>query len=102
MVAVDEEVAAGGCSLDRLFQRVRDFRRLGADFLDASLVFYRDGAEVRAVPRAEFRKLADSGAVDASTVVYDVTAEALGDLRHGRWTRPASQSWHGAAFGLKG
>jgi hypothetical protein len=39
--------------------------------------------------RAEFRERGD-----AHTIVFDTTAQTLGELRNGGWERKAELSWH--------
>ena len=62
-------------------------------------VFYRGPhGEVRRAERAEFRRLAQAGEVDADTVVFDTTLTRVGGLRDGSWERPAREAWHRQAF----
>lgn len=102
-IGVDESrLPPSGCSIDSLTNALRSFgAELGAELIDAPDVTYRDGDAVRAVDRKEFTRLAETGAVDAGTIVFDKTAARVGDLRNGRWERPARESWHGRAFDLK-
>ena len=91
-----------GCSVDRIFKLMRDFRsRLGVDLLDSGLLFYRtpDG-KVASVPRHEFRQLVKDGAVTADTPVFDGSVSRLEDLYSGGFEKPAAQSWHGSTYGL--
>ena len=98
-VAVDEQSVSGGCGIDQLYRRVRELRKSeGVDLLDASLVFWREGDAVRSDTRAGFRKLAEIGEVGPETLVYDTTAERLGVLRDGGFTRRAADSWHANAL----
>jgi hypothetical protein len=102
VVAADRNAVSGGCSVDRMYRQVRSLMvSAGTDLLDTTLVFWREGAQVRSATRGEFRKLAESGAVDANTVVFDTTAETLGAIRSGSWERPAAAAWHGEAFPLR-
>lgn len=103
VVAADEGAQPGGCSIDGLFNLMRVFERdLGVALLDSTLVFYRDSSgTVCSATRAEFRELATAGAVSASTIVFDTSIDRVAAYRDGRWERPAGESWHGAAFGLK-
>lgn len=102
VVAVPPEVAAGGCSIDGLFRLAGSFRSsAGVDLLDSSRVYWRDGGEIRSESRARFRALAEAGEVGPETEMFDTTAETLGELRSGRWTRPAADSWHAAAFSMQ-
>jgi hypothetical protein len=85
------------------YRRVRSLKEsAGADLLETTLVFWRDGDAVRSATRAEFRKLAEEGRVGPSTIVFDTTAETLGAIRSGAWEKRAAESWHAEAFNLAG
>jgi hypothetical protein len=71
---------------------------LGVDLVDHGPVAYRDGGEIRHVPRHRFAALAGSGRVTLDTIVFDNTVTSVGDVRSGRWERPAAGAWHGRAF----
>ena len=99
VVAADRRAVSGGCSVDKMYRQVRALREsVGADLLETTLVFWRDGDQVRSATRSEFRKLAEAGTVGPATLVFDTTAETLGAIRSGAWERPAAQSWHAEAF----
>ena len=90
VVAADEHSERSGCSIDRMFGTLKELEReLNVMILDSGRVFLREGQEVKAVGRGEFRTSAN-----ADTPVFDTTAERLGDLRSGAWERPAAASWH--------
>lgn len=90
IVAADEHREKSGCSIDRMFGTLKRLEQeLGVTILDANRVFLRDGGDVRAVPRGEFKNAASE-----ETRVFDVTAERLGDVRHGAWEKRAADSWH--------
>lgn len=91
LIAVDQQSETSGCSIDRMFGLLRQLERdLGAAILDPNLVFVRHGdGRVGAMTRDDFRASADP-----HTVVFDTLAERLGDVRSGRWERPAAESWH--------
>jgi hypothetical protein len=91
IVAADEHSEKSGCSIDRMFGTLRRLeQQFGVQILDSNRVFLRDGErQVRAVGRADFRN-----AATAETPVFDVLAEKLGEVRHGAWEKPASDSWH--------
>lgn len=102
VVAADRRAVSGGCSVDRMYRQVRALRdSVGADLLESTLVFWREGDAIRGATRSEFRRLAETGAVDAETVIFDTTAETLGAIRTGAWERRASDSWHAEAFPLR-
>lgn len=99
VIAADESRAsASGCSIDALLNHLAEMEaELELPLLDTSPVWYRypdrEGA-IRTVSRQEFRRLAAEGRVDASTMVFDLTVDRLGELRAGAWERPAGESWH--------
>jgi hypothetical protein len=100
-VAADERATGvSGCSTDTLFHTLGDAERgLGVALRDPSLVYYRDAeGEVRGVPRAEFRRLAQAGEVGEETVVFDNTVATVGDMRAGRWETRLRDAWHARAF----
>ncbi|HEY0591577.1 MAG TPA: hypothetical protein VGF40_07405 [Thermoanaerobaculia bacterium] len=102
VVAADRRAVSGGCSVDRMYRQIRALKEsVGADLLDTTLVFWRENGSVRSASRAEFRRLAEAGEVDAATVVVDTTAETLGAIRSGAWEKPAAAAWHADAFPLR-
>lgn len=100
MVAADEAAAGvSGCSIDALVRRMdRLGAALGVDLVEHGPVAYRDGDEIRHLPRHQFAALAASGQVTRDAVVFDNTITTVGDVRRGRWERPAADAWHGRAF----
>ena len=100
MVAADEAAAGvSGCSIDALVRRMdRLGSALGVDLVEHGPVAYRHGEEIHHVPRHRFAALAASGSVTPDTIVFDNTITSVGDMRSGRWERPAADAWHGRAF----
>lgn len=91
IVAADPDCEKCGSSIDALFRTVRQLEQeLGVAMMDPNRIFVRHGdGRVGAMTRAEFR---DRG--DAHTIVFDTTAQTLGELRSGGWERRAELSWH--------
>ncbi|HWW60511.1 MAG TPA: hypothetical protein VN181_04005 [Thermoanaerobaculia bacterium] len=91
VVGVDRSSETSGCSIDRMFGTLRNLESLlGISILDANRVFLRDASgDVAAIPRREFRSSAT-----LETIVFDVLAERLHEVRGGAWERPAAESWH--------
>jgi hypothetical protein len=81
---------------------VNRLRGLGTDLsvslIDHGSVWYRDGEEIRTASRAEFRALAESGAVGPETPVFDTGLTTIGSFRAGEFEQPAAATWHGRAF----
>jgi len=96
VIAVDKQSETSGCSIDRMFGLFRQLEReLNVKILDADRVFFRHGSgAIDAISRAEFRDRAD-----AHTIVFDTTAERLGEVRGGQWERRAEESWHRQLLG---
>ena len=66
--------------------------------VDHAPVWYREGGEVRTVPRARFRALASEGSVGPTDPVFDTSLTRISQARDGSLERPASETWHGPAF----
>lgn len=100
LVGVNEDAEApSGCSIDALVNRLRAIGdRIDVGFIDHAPVWYRDGAGVHTVSRADFRRLAREGTVDARTPVFDTSLTRISQLTDGGLERPAAESWHGRAF----
>ena len=101
MVAVDQaSVPPSGCSIDAMVAVLKDVEvRLGVALVDHGALYYRGPAgDILRVDRPTFRRRAEAGDVDGDTPVFDTTVTSLGDVRSGRWERPARSSWHGRAF----
>ncbi|HEX7154183.1 MAG TPA: hypothetical protein VF618_22030 [Thermoanaerobaculia bacterium] len=96
VVAVDKRSETSGCSIDKMFGTLKQLEQaLGVTILDSTRVFLRgDEGRVKALPRGEFRT-----AGTADTMVFDILAERLGDVRSGTWERRAADSWHKALVG---
>lgn len=91
-----------GCGIDASVHAVEAAAEAaGAALASPLLVYYRrpDG-RVEAVGRAAFRARAAAGEVDGTTRVFDLGVATLGDVRTGRFERPAAESWHATAFRL--
>jgi hypothetical protein len=88
---------ASGCSIDGLFRALKSLEAgIGTTMLDSSLVFYRDAAGfVHGLSRDDFAHLARTGAVDAATHVFDLSAVDVATYRE-KFERRASESWHAA------
>ncbi len=97
MVGVDDQVEPpSGCSIDALLRILAEVEReIGVEILGNAPVWYRDveGAPVR-VSRPMFKERAALGSIDGDTPVFDLTLTRVGDLRAGRFERPARDLWH--------
>jgi hypothetical protein len=102
LVGVDEAATgASGCSIDAMVHQLETLERaLGVALLDHGPVLFRRDDTIARLPRPDFAELARRGDVSPETIVFDNTVTRVGDLREGRWERPARESWHARAFGL--
>ena len=96
VVAADDAAQPGGCSVDRLFRLVGAMGdQAGIAFLDASLVFWREGdGNVRSATREEFHQLSANGEVGPATSVFDMTVGRLDAFHNGEFEKRATDSWH--------
>ena len=63
------------------------------------IVFFRDAeGQIRHLPRRAFREEVSAGRITADTPVFDLSITTLGELRDGRFERPAGTAWHATAF----
>ncbi len=99
-VAVDQrQVGPSGCSIDALVRQMKSLEQdIGIELVNHSPVVFRQGEEIKRVPREEFAALASSGDVGPDTTVFDNTLTTLGDVRAGRWETLVANSWHARAF----
>ena len=91
-----------GCGIDASVHVLEQASlEIGFEWLSALLVHYRsDDGTIHSVSRPDFRKLVEANRVHAGTIVFDLGIRFLGQLRAGRFERPARESWHGQAFGI--
>ena len=100
LVGVDVDAESpSGCSIDALTNALRGLgTELGLRLIDHAPVWYREGEEIRTVSRADFRALAEAGAVTPDTHVFDTSLTRIEQARAGELEKPARESWHGRAF----
>jgi len=100
LVGVDVDAEApSGCSIDALVNRLRVLgAELGVGLIDHAPVWFRAEGDIRSVPRADFRQLAEEGEVAPDVTVVDTTLTSMRQLREGALERPAADTWHGPAF----
>lgn len=99
LVAVDERaVPPSGCSIDALVGQLRALEaELGTEIVGGAPVWYRSGGTggaIERVSRPVFRDRARAGHITGETIVFDLSLERVGELRAGRFERPARESWH--------
>ncbi len=91
VIGIDKQAEASGCSIDRMYGVLRQAENdLRVSILDPGRVFFRhsDG-RIDTETREAFR---ENG--DLHTIVFDLTAERLGQIRSGAWEKRAEESWH--------
>ncbi|WP_412069737.1 hypothetical protein [Rubrivirga sp. IMCC43871] len=98
----DLNAGVSGCGIDAMERAVADALAAGGLGLAPALgVAYRDADGAwQHVPRPAFRRMVKAGEAGAETVVLDVTAATVGDLRAHGVERPAGETWAAQAFAL--
>lgn len=91
VIAADERVSPGGCSIDSLFRFVRALgEHLDVDMLGSGKIWYRDKAgEIRGAERAELRK---SDQIQPESPIFDTSLDRLANYRQS-FEQPARNSW---------
>lgn len=94
IIAVDEKQAmASGCSIDKSLAFIKALEQeFGLNLLDRMQVAYRKGDVIEVCSLNEFEKLANNGAVDAATIVFNnmITSKEGFDSN---WEIPLKESW---------
>ncbi len=100
LVGVDVDAEApSGCSIDALVNRLKALGDgMNVTLIDHAPIWYRDGEDVRMLPRAEFRSLVAEGGVGPDVPVFDTTLTRIAQAREGALEQAASATWHGKAF----
>lgn len=98
----DLNAGVSGCGIDAMERAVAEaLAAEGLALAPALGVTYRDReGEWHSAPRPAFRRLVRAGEAGPETVVLDVTARTLGDLRARGVARPAADTWAARAFAL--
>ena len=96
LLAADEaQMAASGCSIDASVRFIQQLgKRLGIDFLQRTLVWYRD-EQGKMVPSQlnKFWALRKAGVVTDRTRVFNTLVRNVAEFRD-QWELPFSDSWH--------
>lgn len=94
LLAGESKDGISGCSIDSsvsVFKLLREKYRL--DALNRNLVFFRDGSNIKAIPRIQFGELASQGLIDSAITIFNLGIETVEDLRRGLFEQPLAQSW---------
>ena len=95
VLQVDEtNQPATGCSIDESVHAMKELeKRLGIGFFNRQRVAYIADGKVENCSMIEFKKLAQSGAVDGQTQVFNNTLSTVEEFEGG-WLTTAGESWH--------
>lgn len=91
---------ASGCSIDGLFRGLRVLEQtLGTRLVAGGRVFYRDtNGTVQQAARNDVRSLAERGAIDPTTRIFDTSVTSARGWRE-HFERPVRESWVEALLG---
>lgn len=88
-----------GCAIDAMLRQLYKLADLlELPLLDAQKVLVRSAGGLTVVPKARLEALLQSGELDGSTPVLDLTLQHLGELREGRLERPLARTWIGRKY----
>ena len=100
IIAVDEKQAmASGCSIDKSVAFIKAVEQeFQLQLLDRMQVAYRKDEAIEVCSLKEFEKMANNGAVDAATIVFNnmiTTKEGFDSA----WEIPLKESWQNRVLG---
>ncbi|MDR6945052.1 ABC transporter ATPase [Mucilaginibacter pocheonensis] len=95
ILIVDESQAgASGCSIDKSVHFMKQLeQRFNISLFDRFNLAYRDGKEVRSLPRHAFEDMLKQGKINTETIVYNNMVQNVGELET-KWEVPFKHSWH--------
>jgi hypothetical protein len=99
VIGLNQEInAASGCSIDASVNFIQKLQeRFNVELLDRMNVTFLQGEEIVYKPLSDFRKMAKSKAVSASTIVFNNLVNNKDEFEN-FWKVPASESWHNRFF----
>ena len=95
ILMVDESQAgASGCSIDKSVHFMKQLeQRFNINLFDRFNLAYRDGEEVKSLPRHAFEDLLKKGKINTETIVYNNMVQNVAEL-DSKWEVPFKNSWH--------
>ena len=96
MVLIVDETQAGasGCSIDKSVNFMKQLeQQFGINLFDRFNLAYRDGEEIKSVPRQHFEELLKEGKINTETIVFNNLAQNVTELQT-KWEVPFKDSWH--------
>jgi hypothetical protein len=95
VLIVDESQAgASGCSIDKSVNFMKQLEQeFGINLFDRFNLAYRDGEEVKSVPRHQFEELLKLGAINTETIVFNNLVQNVAELET-KWEVSFKDSWH--------
>lgn len=97
----DLNAGVSGCGIDAMERTVASaLEDAGVALAPALGVTVRADGGWTTMPRPAFRRLVRSGQAGSETLLLDVTADTVGDLRERGVVRPAGETWAARAFAL--
>lgn len=93
LLADDEQVKLGGCSIDSSVHFIKGLEQeFGTHFFDRLNIAYKQGSEVLSCAPDEFEQLLKKGTVNDDTIVFNNLVQNKLELRT-KWEVPYRQSW---------
>ena len=94
MLADEEEVKLGGCSIDSSVRFIKKLeQKFNVNFFDRLNIAYKQGNDILSCSRDEFEQLLKKGVVDDNTIVFNNLVQTKLQLLT-KWEVPYRESWH--------
>jgi hypothetical protein len=95
ILIVDEsEAGASGCSIDKSVHFMKQLeQRFNISLFDRFNLAYREGEEIKSLPRHAFEDMLKQGKINTETIVYNNLVQNITELEN-KWEVPFKNSWH--------
>jgi hypothetical protein len=94
ILAADEEAnAASGCSIDDSVRTLKILSaKLGLDFFDRTLITFKEGERIFAIPTTDLKSQGKSGSWNLDTLMFNNLVTTRKELDNA-WIMPAGKTW---------
>lgn len=101
ILMVDETAAgASGCSIDKSVRFIQSLERTyDVQLFNRLLIAIKEEKEIKLIPLNDFQELIKSGAIHATTLVFNNAVTTKGEMNN-TWLLPLKDSWLGARLSV--
>ncbi|MFT6167640.1 MAG: hypothetical protein ACJAV5_000445 [Vicingaceae bacterium] len=94
LFADESQVKASGCSIDSSVRFIKEIEKhYQLDLFDRLNLTYKDGANIKMMPMADFQNSLEKGELSEETIVFNNLIETKGEF-DSKWEVAVKDSWH--------